>query len=179
MNLFKKLFEPSIPYACKHKDLSFVRNIYGDQINHLNARSLWMCKDCMTIIRSDKLYDLGNYSDGYHTFNELYHHRAVLFAVLCYNYRALCWKSKKHHDGTMYDGMFIVGINTPTGQATYHYDIEPYWDMFDVEERDQAPEWDGHTAEDAINRIQSLLNEAPGPTLAFDTQMRMCTELDL
>ena len=67
----------------------------------------------------------GETSDGYHTFNELYHHRAVLFSVIVSNYRAAAWKSKLHHDGTMYDGMFIVGIGTPYGQASYHYDIDP------------------------------------------------------
>lgn len=99
---------------------------------------------------------IGDVSDGYHTFNELYHHRAVLFSVIC-NLHPLCsWKSKKHSDGTMYDGMFIVGINTPEGQATYHYDINPYWDMFKVPETEFAPEWDGHTAQEAIKRIGSL-----------------------
>lgn len=100
----------------------------------------------------------GNTSDGYHTFNELYHHRAVLFSVICSVYKYRCWKSKQHHDGTMYDGMFIVGIDTPKGQATYHYDIDPYWDMFDVRELDKAPEWDGHTPDQAIERIGSLTN---------------------
>lgn len=99
---------------------------------------------------------IGDMSDGYHTFNELYHHRAVLFSVIC-NLHPLCsWKAKKHHDGTMYDGMFIVGINTPEGQATYHYDIDPYWDMFKVPEADFAPEWDGHTADEVIRRIALL-----------------------
>lgn len=99
---------------------------------------------------------IGDMSDGYHTFNELYHHRAVLFSVIC-NLHPLCsWKAKKHHDGTMYDGMFIVGINTPEGQATYHYDIDPYWDMFKVPEAEFAPEWDGHTADEAIRRIALL-----------------------
>lgn len=61
-----------------------------------------------------------------------------------------------HHDGTMYDGMFIVGIDTPAGPATYHYDVEPYWDMFPCEVLDRAPEWDGHTPDDAIERIGTL-----------------------
>ena len=99
---------------------------------------------------------IGNLSDGYHTFNELYHHRAVLFSVICNAFKSCAWKSKKHSDGTMYDGMFIVGIDTPEGSATYHYDIEPYWNMFDVKELDNAPEWDGHTPDDAISRIAGL-----------------------
>ena len=66
------------------------------------------------------------------------------------------WKSRKHHDGTMYDDMFIVGIETPEGQATYHYNIDPYWKMFQCKEVEFAPEWDGHTPEQAIERIRKL-----------------------
>jgi hypothetical protein len=96
---------------------------------------------------------IGDLSDGYHTFNELYDHRAVLFSVICNENPAMAWKSKQHHDGTMYDGMFIVGLETPYGQATYHYDVEPYWAYFSVPVLERAPEWDGHTAKDAINRL--------------------------
>ena len=98
----------------------------------------------------------GETSDGYHTFNELYHHRAVLFSVIVKAFPDHAWKSRKHHDGSMYDGMFIVGIETPDGQATYHYDIEPYWDMFECKELEYAPEWDGHTPAQAIARIGKL-----------------------
>lgn len=98
----------------------------------------------------------GSTSDGYHTFDELYHHRAVLFSVIVAMFRGLSWKSLHHHDGTMYDGMFIVGIDTPAGPATYHYDVEPYWDMFPCEVLDRAPERDGHTPDDAIERIGTL-----------------------
>ena len=98
----------------------------------------------------------GDTSDGYHTFNELYHHRAVLFSVVVAANSNRAWKSKLHHDGTMYEGMFIVGIDTPEGQATYHYDVEPYWDMFWCKELERAPEWDGHTSDDAIERIGLL-----------------------
>lgn len=98
----------------------------------------------------------GDTSDGYHTFNELYHHRAVLFSVIVKAFPERAWKSRKHHDGTMYDGMFIVGIDTPQGQATYHYDVDPYWGMFACRELDCAPEWDGHTPAEAISRLGTL-----------------------
>lgn len=125
----------------------------------------------------------GDTSDGYHTFNELYHHRAVLFSVICNDRPEVAWKSKRHHDGTMYDGMFIVGIDTPEGQATYHYDIDPYWDMFHVKELELAPEWDGHTPGEAIRRIGTLtqpnesltleeLREMDGEPVWFDTIKR-------
>ena len=100
--------------------------------------------------------NIGEFSDGYHTFNELYHHRAVLFSVICNIFPEKAWKSKLHDTGDMYDGMFIVGIDTEQGQATYHYDIEPYWDMFKVKELEKAPKWDGHTPADAIQRIGSI-----------------------
>lgn len=112
----------------------------------------------------------GETSDGYHTFNELYHHRALLFSVVVRNYPELCWKSKKHYAGDMYEGMFIVGINTPDGQASYHYDIEPYWDMFECEELEFAPEWDGHTPDQAIERIGKLTSHEP--------EERTCTFTD-
>ena len=99
---------------------------------------------------------IGNLSDGYHTFNELYHHRAILFSVICNSMPDKAWKSKLHDTGDMFDGMFIVGIETPEGQATYHYDIVPYWDIFKVKELEKAPKWDGHTPQDAIDRIAKL-----------------------
>ena len=98
----------------------------------------------------------GDTSDGYHTFDELYHHRAVLFSVIVSSHRGIAWKARRHHDGTMYEGMFIVGLDTPWGQASYHYDIDPYWGMFDCDERESAPEWDGHTPDEAIERIGKL-----------------------
>ena len=99
--------------------------------------------------------DKGEVSDGYHTFNELYYHRMMLFAVICNTYKEHAWKSDKHADGSMYDGYFIVGINTPEGSYTYHYKLED-WDLFKVTELQTAPEWDGHKPED-ITRLLSLL----------------------
>ena len=99
----------------------------------------------------------GDISDGYHTFNELYDHRAALTAAL---FKSLpsdtVYKSKKHHDGTMYDGMFIVGANLPgIGEISYHYDLDPWWDVFNIREVENAPEWDGHTPNDVIERLKA------------------------
>lgn len=106
---------------------------------------------------ADSVFEVsGETSDGYHTFDELYHHRAALFSVICNARPDLAWKSKLHDTGDMFEGMFIVGINTPDGQATYHYDIDPYWNMFDVPSLGRAPKWDGHSPDEAINRISKL-----------------------
>lgn len=103
----------------------------------------------------DKLDKKGEISDGSHTFNELYDHRMVLFSIICNTHKQLAWKSKLHDDGTMFDDYFIVGINTPEGQFTYHYHLDN-WDKFDVTEYDHAPAWDGHEAKD-VTRLHSLL----------------------
>lgn len=115
----------------------------------------------------------GDTSDGYHTFNELYDHRAKLFSVIVRCFKDRAWKSKLHHDGTMYEGMFIVGIETPLGQATYHYDIDPYWSAFNCKELIRAPKWDGHTPKQAIFRIMSLR-----PSCDRDALLALADDLD-
>lgn len=97
----------------------------------------------------------GGTSDGYHTFDELYHHRMMLFAVICNTYKNKAWKSWKHDDGTMYDDYFIVGVETPEGQYTYHYHKD-FWYLFEVYQMELAPKWDGHKPED-ISRLFSLI----------------------
>ncbi len=99
--------------------------------------------------------DTNKISDGGHTFDELYNHRAKLFSVICNLHKEISWKSRLHDDGTMFEGYFIVGIETEEGQATYHYGLE-LWDLFDVVELPRAPKYDGHNSEQAIERIQSL-----------------------
>ncbi len=93
-------------------------------------------------------------SDTYHTFDDLYFQRCILFATICNQNKDISWKSKKHNDNTMYDNYFIVGIKTPKGDYTYHYHMQ-FWDYFDIKEIDKAPIWDGHTDKD-VTRLLSL-----------------------
>lgn len=99
----------------------------------------------------------GQTSDGYHTFDELYYHRMILFSVICNQNKDKSWKALFHHDGSMYDDYFIVGISTPKGDYTYHYHKD-FWDYFNVPAQMRAPEWDGHQPKDII-RLLSLLEE--------------------
>lgn len=93
-------------------------------------------------------------SEGYHTFDELYYHRMILSSIVFNSHTDIAWKSKLHHDGTMFDDSFIVGVETDEGQYSYHYHLE-YWDLFDVMELTKAPEYDGHKPSD-ITRLLSL-----------------------
>ena len=104
--------------------------------------------------------------DGYHTFGELYSHRIELFIALCRQFSGefSCqdlpnptWRSLKHGDGTALDGWFILGIFTRPGlQITYHLPILK-WDECDFAETlDKAPEFDGHTSDDVLERLKRL-----------------------
>lgn len=98
----------------------------------------------------------GKISDGYHTFDELYEHRSVLFIALMKSHPELSWYAALHADGTMFDGMFIVGMNLPTGQITYHLNLDPWLPIvcrIDCETRGCALGYDGHSSEDVIVRI--------------------------
>lgn len=101
--------------------------------------------------------DVGEVSDGYHTFNELYAHRCVLFACLMKSYKSLSWKSRKHDDGSSYEGWFVAGIDLSSGTVTYHLP-DSYWDKLNVEELDNA-KYDGHTSIDVLARLTSWLEK--------------------
>lgn len=104
---------------------------------------------------------IGEMSDGYHTFNGLYYQRMVLFAALVKQNKDSAWKSHRHEDGELCfgGGWFIVGIDTPEGSYTYHYEDKD-WDLFDCEELPVGKHWDGHT-EDDVTRLLSLPEMRP------------------
>lgn len=97
-------------------------------------------------------------SDGYHTFDELYDHRITLYIALCRKIRdADVWRSKLHSDGSNYEGWFILGINKFEGnQITYHIPLERWIETDFAETLEQAPEFDGHTSQDVLERIKNL-----------------------
>jgi hypothetical protein len=107
--------------------------------------------------------------DGYHTFGELYDHRIVLWIALCRATKALgiecdhprnVWRSKKHSDGEICFGtgtQFLLGIGNRKGeQITYHLPIKD-WDECDFAETlEKAPEFDGHTSDDVMERLRKI-----------------------
>lgn len=107
---------------------------------------------------------IGEMSDGYHTFNELYEHRHALFMVVQMLLKledgtVPAWKSRTHADGTSLPGWFIAGIKLPTGDITYHLP-DCHWNICPGVEVDAAPAWDGHTPNDVIERLHGLLRHA-------------------
>lgn len=109
-------------------------------------------------------------SDGYHTFGELYNHRIALYMLLAKQIaypgrnEVYCkgdnpvWKSKAHSDESIWEGWFILGIYKAKGQQiTYHLPMSEWDKCYFAEELEKAPEWDGHTSEDVLVRLNSLI----------------------
>jgi hypothetical protein len=80
----------------------------------------------------------------------------MLFATIVKQNKDKAWKSLRHEDGELCfgGGWFIVGIDTPEGSYTYHYENK-YFDLFDCEELERSKHWDGHTEKD-VTRLLSL-----------------------
>lgn len=100
--------------------------------------------------------EIDDLSDGFHTFRQLYYQRMMLFATIVKQNKKKAWKSLRHEDGELCfgGGWFIVGIDTPEGSYTYHYENK-YFDLFDCEILDYGKHWDGHTEKD-VTRLLSL-----------------------
>lgn len=112
--------------------------------------------------------DTDQISDGYHTFGELYAHRSALFIALMATHPKLSWYSLGHDDGTpMYSGMFIAGMDLPTGQVTYHLMMDPWWGMLQqlpIAQLSVARPWDGHLPTEALRRLTEWISQRCGQT---------------
>ena len=118
----------------------------------------------------------GNYSDGSHTFEELYEFRKVYNACLFNewaNHKSTAkgfgqavfempkydvHKSTRHYDGELCFGgdWFIVSAMLSTGLISNHYKMKD-WDLFQVPAVEKAKyEFDGHTSKDVLQRLQEL-----------------------
>ena len=112
--------------------------------------------------------NVGQVSDSFHTFDELYDHRIALFIALCamiFRYykkqgngkQCPVWRSRKHSDNSDYNGWFIMGIHEKEGeQITYHLP-EKYWEKTTFARTlPNAPEWDKHTSADVLDRLTQI-----------------------
>ena len=109
----------------------------------------------------------GNTSDGYHTFNELYEFRkaynVALFNEWASGGKCSVHKSWRHHDGELCfgGGWFIVVAVLPQGQISNHYEAKD-WNLFAIPEVERALfEFDGHTGNDVIERLEAYTTPQP------------------
>jgi hypothetical protein len=116
------------------------------------------------VIRNNKdKIEVGKISDGFHTFDELYDHRIVLYIALCKALKDqhIIFRTQIHSDGSKWEGWFLLGLNVGKGrQISYHLPMS-YWEECDfarnpIAEGLPVPKFDGHTSEDVLERLKNL-----------------------
>lgn len=144
-------------YLTKKDNIYSISSCLGFECDYIELSEL----DNLMLEKQVEPKDKGEISDGYHTFNELYRYR-MLYNAAFFNLlpKELVHKSKRHHDGEecFGGGWFIVMANLPTGQISNHYKLKD-WNLFQVPEKFTADEWDGHTPQDAADRLHKYLLE--------------------
>lgn len=110
-----------------------------------------------------ELPDTGPVSDGFHSFDELYTHRCLLYCLMLEVLKDSSllhlfspWKSWKHGDGSNFPGWFISGLTLPAGEISYHLPAD-LWGNCHAEILEYAKKWDGHTSQNVIERISKYL----------------------
>lgn len=163
------------------EDIPFNGEFYFEKLNQNNMKT----QDENFLNTQDKINNTSpdirsNYSDGYHTFNELYEFRKIYNAALFNEWAKQktetgkmllrnpsiietiskydVHKSWRHNDGELCfgGGWFIVVAVLPSGQISNHYKAED-WDLFKIPEVEKAKyKFDGHTSQDVIERLIKL-----------------------
>lgn len=98
--------------------------------------------------------------DENHTMPELYEYR-MLYNALAFKHlppEIPVMKSWRHSAGELCfgGGWFIVLAVLPNGQVSNHYS-EEHWDLFDIPEVEFPPAYDGHSPEEAADRLRAFL----------------------
>jgi len=112
-----------------------------------------VCQLCFNNKPSEAVKDVkhidGNTSDGYHTFNELYDHRCLLWINYCLTNPDKTYLVEEH-----FAGWFLLGKETVQGQISYHCPNKYLHLLKNIERR--HPEFDGHTSNIVLVRLQDL-----------------------
>ena len=132
--------------------------------------------------KENKPKDMGEVSDGYHIFNELYEYR-LLYNASMFNELAKqglydVHKSKRHSDGEVPFGdsnWFIVMAELPTGQISNHYEMKD-WNLFQIPEKEKANKYDGHTPKDVAERIRKFLTPKPKYPTTYEECYKIIVE---
>lgn len=99
--------------------------------------------------------DVGQVSDGYHTFYELYDHRSLLWINLLNRNHENAFKTRLDDKGVGLTGWFIAGMNTEHGQITYHL-RDSFWEYLEVKQKLKNDDYDGHDSHTVLQRLVGL-----------------------
>lgn len=141
-------------------------------------KSIWIQED-----EDNKYYEegpaLGGISDGYHTFDELYDHRDLLFVNLCLKAKHLqqeelkgaeflyasgplkikdvtWWRHDPDGKEAHYPGYFLLFLQQAEGaQISYHIQ-DKFLPLIKGKIPNGGPEWDKHTSKDVLVRMEEM-----------------------
>jgi hypothetical protein len=80
-----------------------------------------------------------------------------LLIALMRSHKSISWKSKKHDDDSWWSGYFIVGMDLPGGDITFHLPLSHWRSLSMIKTLDKAPKFDSHTTKDVIERLLKFL----------------------
>lgn len=92
-------------------------------------------------------------SDEYHSMEELYDHRCLLWINLCLLQNPKITYLVENH----FNGWFLLGVETPIGQMSYHCPNKFLNLVIGIERR--HPVYDGHTSDDVLKRLERIAIE--------------------
>jgi hypothetical protein len=113
-----------------------------------------------------KIKNIAEFSDGYHTFEELYEFRKLYNANLFNEWTKRSdievYKSRRNFYGEYCfndENWFIVVAVLPNGkQISNHYEMKD-WDLFKIPEYfKEKYEFDGYTPKDVLERLEEVIN---------------------
>ena len=100
--------------------------------------------------------NVGQVSDGCHTFDELYDHRCMLWLHVLAANKDKAFKTLRDLDNNEMAGWFIAGMNTVYGQLSYHLPLR-LWNSANITEIPCNSGYDGHCSQDVLYRLRQLL----------------------
>jgi hypothetical protein len=173
----RKLTKEHIPEGYVYAAVDESGNSYAFKTKPTLRESVWWPRDVDDTVdyimigndfdntdwQNSLVENLGNISDGYHTFEELYEYR-MLYNALSFNLLhekgIKVEKSLRHSDGELCfgGGWFIVVAELPgVGQISNHYEVKD-WDLFKVSDVETPSiAYDGHTPKDVTQRLYDFL----------------------
>ena len=124
-------------------------------------REIWIQED-----EDKKIYEenppLGGVSDGYHTFDELYDHRNLLFINFC----LISWESEASGEGRLFEtwwrhdentkGWFILYAQKAQGKQISYHIQDKFLPLVKGKIPNGGPEWDKHTSKDVLVRLEEM-----------------------
>lgn len=120
----------------------------------------WVLKnEPKDVAAPEALEDTGELSDGYHTFNELYAARHILFVNLCLTLPNVAFWTHRNKEGKTMEGWFILGLQSSDEQLTFHLPVEylPYV-AGEIKEVERNELYDGHGTDEVLERLSALAN---------------------